>query len=125
MEIVYEVTERWPNSGPMQVTVPSIQIDIPVSPETARRRANGYLAMHVALLLGTSDPRLLMGDPLTWKLSVNLHLPSIGYVGQVGTIQINALTGDVIPLSATDIQLYQERAYDLIGHFSPAATTGS
>lgn len=125
MEIVYEVTERWPTSGPMQVTVPSIQIDIPVSPETARRRANGYLAMYVALLLGTSDPRLLMGEPLTWKLSVNLHLPRIGYVGQIGTIQINALTGSVIPLSATDIQLYQERAHDLIGHLASAAKTGS
>ncbi len=125
MEIVYEVIERWPSDGPLQVMVPPIQIDIPVSPEMARRRANGYLAMHVALLLGTSDPRLIMGEPLTWKLSVNLHLPSIGYVGQIGSIQINAVTGEVIPLSVADIQLYQDRAHDLIGHFTPAATTGS
>ncbi|MCB0109282.1 MAG: hypothetical protein KDE53_25340, partial [Caldilineaceae bacterium] len=63
MEIIYEYAENWPQSGPMQVTVPSVTVDIPVSPDTARRRANGYLGVHIGLLLGTSNPRLVVGDP--------------------------------------------------------------
>jgi hypothetical protein len=120
MEIVYELTKGWPKQGALQVTVPSMTVNIPISPDKARRRANGYLGMHVGVLLGTSEPRLLMGDRPLWKLSVNLHLPSIGYVGQVGTIQVDATTGDVIPLADSTIQQYQDRAHDLVIRFAPA-----
>ena len=121
MEIVYEYAESWPQSGPMQLTVPSVTVDIPVSPETARRRANGYLGVHIGLLLGTSDPRLIVGDPPIWKLAVNLHLPSIGYVGQVGTIAVDAISGDIIPISHETLNAMKDRAHDLIVHFAPTA----
>lgn len=119
MEIVYEYAKSWPESGPLHVTVPSVAVDIPVSPDTARRRANGYLGMNVGVLLGTSDPRLIVGDRPIWKLAVNLHLPNIGYVGQVGTIAVDATSGDVIPASADTIESIRNRAHDLIVHFAP------
>ncbi|MCB0060996.1 MAG: hypothetical protein KDE19_02730 [Caldilineaceae bacterium] len=116
MEVVYEYAESWPQSGPMQVTVPSVTVDIPVSPDIARRRANGYLSVHIGLLLGTSNPRLVVGDPPIWKLAVNLHLPSVGYVSQVGTIAVDAINGDVIPVTQETIQSIKDRAHDLIVH---------
>lgn len=125
MEIVYELAQAWPKQGALQVCVPSITVDIPISPDAARRRANGYLGMNVGLLLGSSDPRLLMGKQPLWKLSVNLHLPTVGYVGQVGTIHVDATTGEVIPLSATTIQQYQDRAHDLVIRFAPTTKPGS
>lgn len=125
MEIVYELAQGWPKQGSLQIKVPSITIDIPVSPDVARRRANGYLGMNAGTLLGASEPRLLMGERPLWKLSVNLHLPSIGYVGQVGMIEVDAMSGEVIPLSATTIQNYQDRAHDLVIRFSPATEPGS
>jgi hypothetical protein len=79
------------------------------------------LGLQVGLLLRTSDPRLVVGDRPYWKLAVNLHLPGIGYIGQVGTITVDATTGDVIPLPADAMQAIQDRAYDLIVHFAPAA----
>ena len=113
MEIVYEYAESWPKNGSLHVTVPSVTVDIPVSPDTARRRANGYLGVHVGLLLGTSDPRLIVGDPPIWKLAVNLHLPSIGYVSQVGTITVDAISGDVIPADDETIESIKDQAHDL------------
>jgi hypothetical protein len=124
VEIVYELAQGWPEQGPLQVTVPSITMNVPISPDTARRRANGYLGMHVGLLLGTGNPQLMVGERPFWKLSVNLNLPSIGYVGQVGTIQVDATTGTVIPLSVTTIELFQDRAHDIINHFAPAPKPG-
>jgi len=124
VEIIYEVVQGWPEYGPLQVTVPSMTMKIPISPDTARRRANGYLGMHVGLLLGTSDPQLVVGNKPFWKLSVNLHLPNRGYVGQVGTIKVDATTGTVIPLATAAIQHFQERAHGLIIHFAPAAEPG-
>ena len=85
VELVAELAQSWPEHGPLQVTIPSVTMKIPVSPDTARHRASGYLGMHVGLLLGTSVPQLMLGDQPAWKLSVNLHLPSCGYVGRVGT----------------------------------------
>lgn len=120
MEVVYELPYAWPKNGALQMQIPSITVDIPISSDVARRRANGYLGMGVGVLLGASEPRLLMADRPLWKLSVDLHLPSIGYVGQVGTIQVDAITGEVIPLSTTTIQQYQDRAHDLIVRFAPA-----
>jgi hypothetical protein len=117
VELVYELAQSWPEQGPLLVTVPSVTMKIPVSPDAARRRANGYLGMHVGLLLGASDPQLLLGEHPMWKLSVNLHLPGQGYVGRVGTIAVDAITGDVAPLSEATIRKLQERAHDLIGHF--------
>ena len=114
MEIVYELAQGWPDQGPLQVTVPSMTVNVPVSLDTARRRANGYLGMHVGLLLGTSEPQLIVGEHPFWKLSVNLNLPSIGYVSQVGTMKVDATTGKVIPLSVTTIEFFQDRAHDLI-----------
>ncbi|MFN8492249.1 MAG: hypothetical protein U0350_31910 [Caldilineaceae bacterium] len=125
MEIVYELAQGWPDQGPLQVTVPSVTVNIPVSPDTARRRANGYLGIYVSVLLGTSDPQLMVGDRPMWKLSVNLHLPSIGYVGQVGTMKVDATTGTVVPLSTTIIKIFQDRAHDLISHFTSTPKPGS
>lgn len=125
VEVVYERIDEWPAKGPLQITVPSLTVDIPVSPDAARRRANGYLGLHVGVLLGASDPRLIVGERPYWKLAVNLHLPSIGYVGQVGTITVDAITGDVIPVAGETIQAIQDRAHDLIVHFAPAAEPAS
>lgn len=121
VELVFELTQNWPEQGPLLVTVPSVTMKIPVSPNIARRRANGYLGMHVGLLLGTSDPQLLLGEHPAWKLSVNLHLPGRGYVGRVGTMKVDAITGEVMPLAAAEIQQIQEQAHDLIAHFTPTA----
>ena len=125
IEIADELAQGWPKQGPLQVKVPSLTMDIPLSPDVACRRANGYLGMNVGVLLGASDPRLLMSDKPLWQLSVNLHLPSIGYAGQVGTIKVDATTGKVIPLSAITIQQYQDRAHDLVIRFTPATEPGS
>ncbi len=123
VELVVELAQSWPEHGPFQVTIPSVTMKIPVSPDVARCRASGYLGMHVGVLLGASDPQLMLGDRPTWKLSVDLHLPNCGYVGRVGTMRVDAITGAVIPLSAATIQQLQERAHDLIVHFSPATET--
>jgi len=125
MEIVYELAQGWPKQGSLQIKVPSFTIDIPIAPDVARRHANGYLDMNVGLLLGASEPRLFMGDRPIWKLSVNLHLPSIGYVGQIGTIHVDAMTGEVVPLPATTIQQYQDRAHDIVIRFAPTTESGS
>lgn len=97
---------------------------MPISPDVARRHANGYFGMNVGLLLGASELRLFMGDSPFWKFAVNLHLPNIGFVGQIGTIQVDVMTGEVVPLSATTIQQYQDRAHDII-RFAPATEPGS
>ena len=113
VEIVYEYADDWPESGPLQVKVPAATVEIPVSPDMARRRANGYIGMHIGILMGSSHPQLVLGDAPVWKLAVDFHLPSVGYVGQVGTLCVDAITGEVIPPSADAVHAMQERANEL------------
>lgn len=120
VEIVYEYADSWPETGPLQVNIPAVMMDIFIPPDAARRRANGYLGMNIGLLMGSSEPRLVLGSPPKWRLAVHLHLPSTGKVGQVGTIEVNALTGEIIPPSAAMIESIQERARDLTLRFTSA-----
>lgn len=121
VEVVYEYADNWPETGPLQVKVPAVTMEIPIAPDVARRRANGYIGMHIGVLMGSSDPRLILDTPPLWKLAVNLHLPNVGYVGQVGTICVNAITGEVIPPSTTTLHAIQERARDFTLRFASVA----
>jgi hypothetical protein len=119
IQIMYEYPERWPEQGPLAIKAPSIDLQIPVSPETARRRANGYLGLNVGILLGADEPVLVLSQPPVWRLKVNLHLPHMGKVGQVGIIEVNALTGQVVPITVAQNQSIQEAARDLATRYTP------
>lgn len=121
IRIVYEYAEHWPEQGPLAIKAPPLDLKIPVSPETARRRANGYLGLNVGVLLGADEPVLVLSQPLIWRLKVNLHLPHIGKVGQVGVIEVDALTSQVIPLSIEQNRSIQEGARDLATRYAPEA----
>jgi|688.fasta_scaffold150698_3 hypothetical protein len=87
-----------------------IQGEIQVSPNSARRRANGYLARYVALAMEANDPVLVRGPRPVWRMTVYLTWRGWGQAAKLGEIDVNALTREVLPLSHTQITEMQERA---------------
>jgi hypothetical protein len=112
VRIIYEHAETWPEDGPLRVEA-TISAEIPISPDVARRRANGYLAREAALFLVVGEPMLILNDQSFWQFPVVLQLRGYDNVAEVGTITVDAQSGQVRQLSAEDVQLMRERAYDI------------
>jgi hypothetical protein len=120
IQVIYEYPESWPAQGALRVDVQFTQ-EIAVSPEAARRAANSYLVTYVAMVLRAGQPGLVIGEPAVWRLPLDMHLRGIGYVATLGALDVDAQTGEVLPLSASQIQAIQERASDIIIRLTPEA----
>ncbi len=79
-----------------------------ISAARAVARANGYLSKYVGVLFGAADPLFF---PLThpiWQVSITFKMNEIGpFI--VWLLDVDAVTGEVLPLSEQQIQLIQER----------------
>ncbi|HRJ40692.1 MAG: hypothetical protein KJZ86_06260 [Caldilineaceae bacterium] len=122
LQILYEHPMEWIDDGPrtLKATV-DLEATLSVSPDSARRRANGYLGRYVAMSIQADDPVLVWGKRLVWRMQMHLSLRGLGRVATVGTVDVDAQTRDVIPLSANQIASLQERANAIALRFSPTA----
>jgi hypothetical protein len=83
-----------------------------VSAQAARRRINRLLLEEVGTGLGSKEPVLVVEqNKVLWRVPVILALPRLGRLGQVGTLDIDAQTGEVLVDSKQlkDISDYADR----------------
>lgn len=96
-----------------------------VLPFLAKARVNGYLSACVAWFASANgQPALVNGNPPVWRVTTTLRLPEQDKVIELGVIDVNAHTGDVIPLTEQQIQHMQRCAEDAAGSF-PHSTTAT
>src|SRR5260370_10863043 len=90
----------------MAVTIPPVDptrsTDAPVSPELpitafrARQLVNVLMKMEVSSQMGAGTPALVSGERPCWSVPVWFSEPDCGYVGQVGSLLVDARTGEVL-----------------------------
>ena len=119
-QVIYECEESWPIDQPLRI---AFQAEIPVSPQLAERRANVYLGMHIGMALLAHEPVLFWGTKPVWRLPVSLCLRGAGKVGKLGSIDVDARSGQVIHLAEEQITEWQRCADDLVARSTP--TTAS
>ncbi len=122
LQILYEYPIEWGDDDPrtLRATV-DLKATLSVSPDSARRKANGYLGQNVAMSIQADEPILVWGSRLVWRMPVSLFLRGLGRIATLGTLDVDAQTREVIPLSITEITSLQERANAFALRFSPAA----
>ena len=117
IQVLYEWKGVWPEKGELQIEGrfmgQSFTGKIPVSPKEAKRNANGYLSMDVAMAIVADEPVLIWGERPLWRMTTSLLLSEWGRVAQVGAIDVDAMTGAIIPLTSHQIQTMQDRANEL------------
>jgi hypothetical protein len=59
------------------------------------------------------EPVLIWGERPLWRMTTSLLLSEWGRVAQVGAIDVDAMTGAIIPLTSHQIQTMQDRANEL------------
>lgn len=80
--------------------------------DVARRRANGWLLDNVGNLLIAETPELVIGDSLVWRVPVILTSPKQGHRGTCGTLDVDAVSGQVLADNTT-IEQFHVRAAQL------------
>lgn len=78
--------------------------------EFARRQADHYLLMEIGLqALATDGVFIPLEEPI-WQFLIEVRLPKSGVVGIFGMLDVDAKTGEVIPLLHEQIQKIWSRA---------------
>jgi hypothetical protein len=81
---------------------------------TARQQASGYVGSHVSHLMGGGEPALLLvQERLVWRVPIFLSSPRRGVLGQVGSLDIDARSGQLI-LPPQFIEQLEHHAQTLI-----------
>ena len=63
----------------------------------ARRKVNGLLLDRVGTGLYADEPELVISDQrMCWRVPVILALPTLGRLGQVGAVEVDVQTGEVL-----------------------------
>lgn len=95
MTILLE-TVTAPESGAFQINF-SVAAEIAVSADAARRSVGVYVGNHIADLLHAEAPILVLKDQgVFWRVPVILSTASVGRVGPVGAIDVDAQTGELL-----------------------------
>ncbi len=82
--------------------------------EYARRKANGYLSMDISLFCSASDGVFIpLAHPI-WQFAIRFGLPRFGELGILGTLDMDAQTGEPIPLTTEQIERMRARADALV-----------
>jgi len=67
-----------------------------ITPVVARRKVNILMLEKVGNLLHGGSPALFLKDRIYWRVPVILSTPSRGRIGQVGNIDVDAETGEMM-----------------------------
>lgn len=89
---------------------------------TAQILANGYLADQVSLFAKADRPVWVADTRPLWRATVFLRLRGQGRVCDLGTIDVDAQTGEVGPLTNQQLQTMRKRAHDAVERTAVAAT---
>jgi hypothetical protein len=82
-----------------------------ILPYHAKIKANRYLGDYVAFFASVEGrPVWVDGEPPMWCVATALYLRGHGKVCELGPMYVNALTGEVVPLSNDEISTRQKRA---------------
>ena len=74
----------------------------------ARRQVNRQVVTELGTGLIARDPELIIeGERIAWRVPIVLSLPGIGDVGQVGTVDVDARTSDLLLKSDTRERIVQ------------------
>src|SRR5258707_13272263 len=74
---------------------------------SARQRVTQYVMHHLSTQLGGDTPELTVGERVYWLVPVVFTLPGKGVLGRVGTLRIDAATGELLTDPRTEQEIMQ------------------
>jgi hypothetical protein len=113
MATVLADTGSIPETAPIHLSFHVIAT-LNVSAEEARRRVNRQVVAELGTGLIARDPDLVfIGEQIAWRVPIVLSLPGLGDLGQVGAVDIDARSGDLLlnPVAQEEAIQHASRLY--------------
>lgn len=91
-----------------------LAVTLNITAEDARRRVNRHIVAELGTGLIARDPNLVVDDDkVFWRVPIALSLPTLGDLGLVGSVDVDAQTGDLLLSSEAQAAMIQhaERLY--------------
>ena len=86
---------------------------------TARHQVSGYIGSYVSHMMGGGEPSLLLSQGrLVWRVPILLTSPKRGSLGNVGHLDVDARTGQLI-IVADFIQQIETHAQTVVASPTP------
>jgi len=96
MSTVLADTASIPKTAPIHLSF-HVVATLHFTAQDARRRVNRQVVTELGTGLIARDPELaIAGEQLVWRVPIVLSLPGLGDVGQVGTVDVDARTCDLL-----------------------------
>jgi hypothetical protein len=78
---------------------------------SARQRVTQHVILELSSQLGGDTPELTVGERIYWSVPVVFTLPGKGILGRVGTLRVDATTGELLtdPHTEREIMDHAER----------------
>ena len=99
-----------PGQAKVKVEV-SVTAEINFTAWVAQRRVNKLLLDRVGLFY-SEKPSLVVGERLLWRVPVMFSTPTTGPLGQVGTLDVDAQSGEILHTPEL-LDGFKERAHAL------------
>ena len=83
-------------SAQVDVTI-HVSSTLNVTAYTARQKVGGLALSRIGTGIGAEEPELVMSrERIVWRVPLFLALPELGRLGNVGAIDVDAQTGEVL-----------------------------
>jgi hypothetical protein len=116
-----EIESLLPKSGQLTVNI-QLSATVNVTAFSARQKVTGFVADEISTQMHGDEPVLVMGERICWRVPVILSMPPSGDRGQVGVIDVDVETGQLL-VSSELIQEIEKRAQYLAANPSSTATS--
>lgn len=97
-----------PNSGQLSINI-QLSATVNETAFSARQKVTGFVADEISTNMHATEPTLVVGDRICWRVPVILSMPPIGDRGEVGTIDVDVETGQ-LQLTPNLMQEFERRA---------------
>ncbi len=112
--------KSFPQAAPVHLSFHLIAT-LSITSEEARQRVNRQVVTELGTGLVARDPELAVsGEQIIWRVPIVLSLPDLGDLGQVGAVDIDARTGDLLLDLDTRERIIQHARWLYTGATLPA-----
>jgi hypothetical protein len=98
-----------PHSSRVEVNI-NVSADVHITATVARRRVSRLVISEIGNLLYGGEPSLVVSERICWRVPILLAFPDTGPVGQVGALDVDVETGEVLvtPDRLVEIEEYAQ-----------------
>lgn len=83
-----------PNTGHLMINI-QLASAVNVTAFSARQKVTGFVADEISTNMHGTDPTLVVGEQICWRVPVMLSMPPVGDLGIVGEIDVDVETGQL------------------------------